>query len=47
MQKWRWNNSGYELRDDFRFPTDRFKGKLKRYVSKRTIRKMRKEREKE
>jgi len=47
MMRWRWNNSGFELRDDFHFPKDRLKGKTKRYVGKKTLRKLRKEKEAE
>lgn len=43
MTKWRWGWSFVELRGDGRFPKDRIKGKDKRRIRKRTLRKLRSE----
>lgn len=47
MMRLRWNNSWIDLRGDGRFQKDRIKGKDKRYIRKWTLRKLRKESEKE
>lgn len=47
MMRLRWNHSYVDLRGDGRFPKDRIKGKDKRYIRKWTLRKLRKEYEKE
>ena len=47
MTRLRWKWSDVDLRGDGYFPKDRLKGKHKRYIRKWTLRKLRKEREKE
>lgn len=47
MTKLRWKWSFVDLRGDGRFPKERPKGKDKRYVRKGTLRKLRRESEKE
>ena len=47
MTRLRWAWSDCDLRGDGRFPKDRLKGKYKRYIRKWTLRKLRKERERE
>ena len=47
MMRLRWNSSWMDLRGDGRFPKERIKGKDKRYIRKWTLRKLRKESEKE
>lgn len=47
MTRLRWKWSWVDLRGDGMFPKDRLKGKYKRYIRKWTLRKMRKEYEKE
>ena len=47
MTKLRWKWSFVDLRGDGRFPKERLKRKDKRYVRKWTLRKLRRESEKE
>lgn len=47
MNRLRWRHSFIELRGDGRFPKDRIKGRDKRNIRKWTLRKLRKESEKE
>ena len=47
MNHWRWKWSFIELRGDGRFQKDRIKGKDKRIIRKRTLKKLRNESMKE
>lgn len=47
MNNWRWPWSFVDLRGDGRFPKDRIKGKDKRHIRKRTLKKLRSESMKE
>lgn len=47
MNNWRWPWSFVDLRGDGRFPKDRIKGKDKRRIRKRTLKKLRSESMKE
>lgn len=47
MNNWRWSWSFIDLRGDGRFPKDRIKGKDKRIIRKKTLRKLRSESMKE
>ena len=47
MNHWRWNWSFVELRGDGHFSKERIKGKDKRFIRKKTLKKLRNESTKE